>query len=190
MLDFLFFQFPPSALKGLAYPRQSWQRLIQSRRGHLKSMAVFPRGSGATYLLFVSTLHTVKSFRWMHGTYKISCLHLLFLSPFQLDFHNYERLLLYKIKFAKNVVKCLKYFIRYEVSQMKYFAHFHNFLYFVLHRSCDPYLKDVTSHAIKSVVMKKIYHQPSYFHNTFNLETNFQVSKKQSIHLNMLSQKH
>ena len=27
----------------------------------------------------------------------------------------YERLLLYKIKFAKNVVKCLKFFIRYAV---------------------------------------------------------------------------
>ena len=46
----------------------------------------------------------------------------------------------------------------------------------IYNRCCDPYLKDVTSHAIKSVVMKKIYHRPSYFCNTFNLETNFQVN--------------
>ena len=67
MFDVLILQSPPSALKDHIYPRESWKRSIQSRRGQFKSMAVFPAGSGETYLLCVSTLHTVKSFRWMHG---------------------------------------------------------------------------------------------------------------------------
>ena len=67
MFDVLILQSPPSALKGHIYPRESWKRSIQSRREQLKSMAVFPAGSGATYLPCVSTLHTVKSFRLMHG---------------------------------------------------------------------------------------------------------------------------
>ena len=67
MFDVLILQSPPSALKGHIYPRESWKRSIQSRREQLKSMAVFPAGSAATYLPCVSTLHTVKSFRLMHG---------------------------------------------------------------------------------------------------------------------------
>ena len=171
MFDVLILQSPPSALKGHIYPRQSWKRSIQSRRGQFKSMAVFPAGSGETYLLCVSTLHTVKSFRWMHGIkYVVYIFIFIFFSAWFPQ--------LWKTASVQEGV-CKKYYQVFEVFYKVWsFTNetFFTYLSIIYNRCCDPYLKDVTSHAIKSVVMKKIYHRPSYFCNTFNLETNFQVN--------------
>ena len=41
-------------------------------------------------------------------------------------------------------------------------------------RLCDPYLKGITSHAIKSVVMNIIFESPHFFDNGRQLEQGFQ----------------
>ena len=60
---------------------------------------------------------------------------------FQVSFNKYEELLLHDRKYANKTIICLKFFIR----------------------QCEPYLKNLSSHAIKSVVMNIIVEDPSYF---------------------------
>ena len=83
--------------------------------------------------------------------YVIYILNFIFIKYFQIAFNQFEKLLLHDTKFSKLIIVCIKYFIKL----------------------CKPYLKSITSHAIKSVVMNTIFENPHYFDHGRQLEEGF-----------------